>query len=84
MTDTINFSVNFSDLTPLGDARPELTVTRALDMQKGRLVFFADDGRILSGTIIDVAGVELQVHSTVQANKKEHRFVPLPPKARML
>ena len=69
-----------STLTPLGDARPELMVPRALDMQTGRLcrlVFFESEGRILSGMTRDVDGVELQVHSTVQANKKEHRFVPM-------
>ena len=70
-------TVNFSDLTPLGDARPELMVPRALKMQSGRLVFYESEGRILSGMIRDVDGVELQVHLTVQANKKEHRFVPI-------
>ena len=70
-------TVNFSDLTPLGDARPELMVPRALDMQTGRLVFYESEGRILSGMILDVNGVELQVHSTRQANIKEHRFVPM-------
>ena len=72
-------TVNFSDLTPLAmvDARPELMVRCALGMQKGRLVFLEDEVRILLEIIIDVDGVELQVHSTVQANKKENRFVPL-------
>ena len=70
-------TVNFSDLTPLGDARPELLVPRALDMQTGKLVFYEDAGRILSGMIMDIDGVELQVHSTRQASIKEHRFVPL-------
>ena len=41
------------------------------------MVFFEDNNRILSGNILDLDGVELQVHATVQANKKEHRFVPL-------
>ena len=40
-------------------------------------MFFEDNDRVLSGNIIDLDGVELQVHATVQANKKEHRFVPL-------
>ena len=70
-------TVNYADLTPLGDIRPELLVPRDIDMSVGRLVFFEDDDRGLSGNIIDVDGVELQVHATVQANKKEHRFVPL-------
>ena len=52
-------------------------VPRALDMSASRLVVYEDEGRVLSGTILDVDGVELQEHSTVQANKKEHGFVPL-------
>ena len=52
-------------------------VPRALDMQPGRLVFYEYEGRILSGMIRDVDGIEMQVHATIQANKKEHRFVPL-------
>jgi len=40
-------------------------------------VFHEDNSRVLSGNIIDADGVELQVHATVQASKKEHRFVPL-------
>ena len=70
-------TVDVSDLTPLGDARPELMVPRALDMQTGRLAFYEHEGRVLSGMIMDIDGVELQVHSTRQANIKEHRFVPL-------
>ena len=31
-------TVNFSDLTPLGDARHELMVPRALDMHPGRVL----------------------------------------------
>ena len=46
-------------------------------MQTGKLVFYEDAGRILSGMIMDIDGVELQVHSTRQANIKEHRFMPL-------
>ena len=71
-------TVNYADLTPLGDIRPELLVPRDIDMG---LVFYEDNNRVLSGNIIDVDGVEPQVHAsddaTVQANKKEHRFVPL-------
>ena len=70
-------TVNFADLTPLGDVRPELMVPRDIDMSHGGLVFFEENGRIRSGNIIDVDGVELQVHNTLQANKKLHRFVPL-------
>ena len=70
-------TVNFADLTPLGDVRPELMVPRDIDMSPGRLVFFEVNSRIHSGNIIDVDGVELQVHDTLQANKKLHRFVPL-------
>ena len=70
-------TVNFADLTPLGDVRPELMVPRDIDMTPVRLIFFEVEGRIRSGNIIDVDGVELQVHDTLQANKKLHRFVPL-------
>ena len=69
-------TVNFADLTPLGDIRPELMVPRDIDMTPGRLIFFEVEGRIRSGNIIDVDGVELQVHDTLQANKKLNRFVP--------
>ena len=40
-------------------------------------MFYEDNNRVLSRNIIDVDGVELQVHATVQANKNEHRFVPI-------
>ena len=70
-------TVNYADLTPLGDIRPELLVPRDIDMGLGRLVFYEDNDRVLSGNIIDIDGVELQVYATVHANKKEHRFVPL-------
>jgi len=70
-------TVNYADLSPLGDIRPELLVPRDIDMSVGRLVFYEDNNRVISGNIIDADGVELQVHATVQANKKEHRFVPL-------
>ena len=39
-------TVNFTDLTPLGDVRPELMVPRDIDMSHGRLVFFEVHGRI--------------------------------------
>ena len=70
-------TVNYADLTPLGDAWPELMVPRAIDMSISRVGFYKEEGRILSGNIIDVDGVELQVHATVHANKKEHSFVLL-------
>ena len=52
-------------------------VQHDIDMSHGRLVFFEVEGRIRSGNIIDVDGVEPQVHDTLQANKKLQRFVPL-------
>ena len=70
-------TVNYADLTPLGDARPELMVPRALVMETGHLAFYEHDDRIRAGTIIDKEGVQLTVHAHRQANKKEHRFVPL-------
>ena len=70
-------STDSADLTPLGDVRPELMVPRDIDMSHGRLVFFEVNGHIHTGNIMDVDGVELQVHDTLQANKKLHRFVPL-------
>ena len=39
-------TVNYADLAPLGDARPELMVPRALDMATGHLAFYETDGRI--------------------------------------
>ena len=54
-------TVNYADLTPLGDIRPELLVPRDINMSTGRLVFYADNDRVLSGNIFDLDGVELQV-----------------------
>ena len=38
-------TVDFADLTPLGDARPELMVPRALNMTANRLAFYEEGGR---------------------------------------
>ena len=66
------FLISSVYVTPVRQAK-----ISARDMQTGRLVFYESEGRILSGMILDVDGVELQVHSTRQANIKGHRVVPL-------
>ena len=70
-------TVNYGDLTPLGDARPELMVPRALDMATGHLAFYEANGKIRASTIPDKEGANLTVHVNRQAAKQEHRVVPL-------
>ena len=72
-TDTLNYA----DLAPLGDARPELMVPRALDIATGNLAFYETEGKVRAGTILDNEGVNLIVHAIRQAANKVHRFVPL-------
>ena len=74
-TDTVNYAD--SDLTPLGDARPELMVPWVFDMATGNLAFYKTDGMIRAGTILDKEGVNLTVHANRQAANNVHRFVPL-------
>ena len=63
-------TVYYADLTPLGDARPELMVPRALDMATGDLAFYEANGKIRAGAILDKEGVNLTVHANRQAATK--------------
>ena len=70
--------VNYSDLTPIGDARPELMIDRQLSFETGSFIFYeTEEGTVLAGTIMNKIGVELTVHSYRQAMRRDRRFVPL-------
>lgn len=71
-------TVNYSDLTPIGDHRPELTIKRPLSMEKGKLAFYAgEDGLVTAGKIESTDGSTLYLHQYRQAPKRKRQFTPI-------
>ena len=77
--DSVNSdTVNYSDLLPIGTARPELMSIEPIDFADGNLAFFSDEkDKVSAGVVVTSAGPMLTIHLHQQAQKQERKFTPL-------
>ena len=63
--DVVDDSVNYSDLAPLGTARPELMFERSKSFESNTPIFYeTSGGEIGAGIIVSKIGINLTVHES--------------------